>query len=208
MNRVLICLLLACALLPGTAPADEAPAKGKLLVATELIRGDIFVHTVVLLLHYDETGAVGLVINRPTDVEPRELLADDDDIASYDGTLYWGGPVEMDSIRALLRSDTPPRSAERIAGTVYMLPFHDALTELSGGTAHLRFFIGIAGWAPGQLELELAAGSWTVVPATDDRIFAKDPSTLWHRLAPRQELRAATAGTVGDAFAALPSGSR
>lgn len=198
MTRILISLLLAFGLLPATAVADEAPAKGKLLVATELIRGDLFVHTVVLLLHYDETGAVGLVINRPTDVEPRELLPDDDAIASYDGTLYWGGPVEMDSIRALLRSDTPPQSAERIAGSVYMLPFHDALAEVAGGKAHLRFFIGIAGWAPGQLELELAAGSWTVAPATDDRIFAKDPTTLWHRLAPRQELRAAYDGARPD----------
>jgi len=194
----LLFIALAVGLLPATAVADEAPAKGKLLVATELIRGDLFVHTVVLLLHYDETGAVGLVINRPTDVEPRELLPDDDAIASYDGTLYWGGPVEMDSIRALLRSDTPPQGAERIAGSVYMLPFHDALAEIAVGKAHLRFFIGIAGWAPGQLELELAAGSWTVAPATDDRIFAKDPTTLWHRLAPRQELRAAYDGAGPD----------
>ena len=194
----LLFIALAVGLLPATAVADEAPAKGKLLVATELIRGDLFVHTVVLLLHYDETGAVGLVVNRPTDVKPRELLPDDDAIASYDGTLYWGGPVEMDSIRALLRSDTPPQSAERIAGSVYMLPFHDALAEVAGGKAHLRFFIGIAGWAPGQLELELAAGSWTVAPATDDRVFAKDPSTLWHRLAPRQELRAAYDGARPD----------
>jgi putative transcriptional regulator len=199
----LLFIALAVGLLPATAVADEAPAKGKLLVATELIRGDIFVHTVVLLLHYDETGAVGLVNNRPTDVEPRELLTDDDHIASYDGTLYWGGPVEMDSVRALVRSNAPPQSAERITGSVYMVPFDDALSEIPGGTAHLRFFIGIAGWAPGQLELELAAGSWTVVPATDDRIFAKDSATLWHRLAPRQERRAATAGTEADLLTAL-----
>jgi len=191
MYRFLTLLLLTVCLQPGTAAADERPAKGKLLVATELIRGDIFVHTVVLLLHYDETGAVGLVINRPTDVAPRELLPDDDEIADYDGTLYWGGPVEMDSLRALLRSDSPPDSAERIADSVYLVPFDDALADLSGGVARLRFFIGIAGWAPGQLELELAAGSWTVAPATDDRVFAKGPAALWHRLAPRQELRAA-----------------
>jgi len=184
-------LLLAACLLPGAGTADERPAKGKLLVATEQIHGDLFTQTVVLLLHYDETGAVGLVVNRPTDVAPGELLPDDDEIAAYDGTLYWGGPVEMDSIRALLRSDTPPQSAESIAGSVYLVPFDDAFADLSAGAARLRFFIGVAGWAPGQLELELAAGSWTVAPATDDRVFAKDPAALWHRLAPRQELRAA-----------------
>jgi len=194
MTRILLYMVLAIGFVPMTAAADETPASGKLLVATDLIRGDIFVHTVILLLHYDETGAVGLVINRPTDVEPRELLAEDDGIGAYDGTLYWGGPVEMDSVRALLRTDRPPRTAERIVGSVYMVPYADALTELAGGTAHLRFFLGISGWAPGQLELELAAGSWTVAPATDERIFAKDPGALWHRLAPHQELRAAYMG--------------
>ena len=55
--------------------------QGKLLVATEVVQGELFAKTVVLLLHYDETGAFGLVVNRPTDVKPEELLDDEEAIA-------------------------------------------------------------------------------------------------------------------------------
>ncbi|MDH4255227.1 MAG: YqgE/AlgH family protein [Gammaproteobacteria bacterium] len=198
MARILISLVLAASLLPGTVAADERPAKGKLLVATEVIHGDLFTRTVVLLLHYDASGAVGLVINRPTGVHPQELLADDEEIAAYDGTLYWGGPVDMNSVRAVLRSATPPPNAEPVVGTVYLLPYADALAEVSVGTSQLRFFIGMASWAPGQLNHELVRGSWVVVPATDERIFAQDPRLLWQRLAPHEVFRAASGGAGGD----------
>ena len=101
-------LLLAACLLLDTVAAAEAPAKGKLLVATEVIRGDIFVQTVVLLLHYDKTGAAGLVVNRPTEVELDELLKEPGEYSDYGGRMYWGGPVQMNSIRALMQADSPP----------------------------------------------------------------------------------------------------
>ncbi len=78
MAKFLTWLVLAAWLLPATGGADETLAKGKLLVATEVIGGDIFVRTVILLLHYDKTGAAGLVVNRPTEVRPEELLPDDE----------------------------------------------------------------------------------------------------------------------------------
>ena len=46
---------------------------GKLLVATEMVQGELFAETVILLLHYDEDGAIGIVVNRPTEIEPEEL---------------------------------------------------------------------------------------------------------------------------------------
>jgi putative AlgH/UPF0301 family transcriptional regulator len=66
MLRILTWLMFAACALPGSVIANPSPAKGKLLVATEQVGGDIFMKTVVLLLHYDETGAMGLVVNRPT----------------------------------------------------------------------------------------------------------------------------------------------
>lgn len=58
--------------------------------------------------------------------------------------------------------------------------------------ARVRLFIGYAGWAPGQLDHELARGSWHVMPATDDVVFAKDPRAVWKRLMPPKDLRTAT----------------
>ena len=190
MIRIITWLVATCWLLPAAVGADPPPAKGKLLVATELVQGELFAKTVVLLLHYDGTGAFGLVVNRPTDVEPGELLADEEAIAGYSGTLFWGGPVHMDSLRALLLTDDPPKEAEEIIESVYLVSFEDALGQGPADPAALRLFIGYAGWAPGQLDYEMARGSWRVLPATGELVFAEAPDKLWQRLAPAQEQRA------------------
>ena len=92
MIRILTWFVLVAWLLPAVVNADQAPAQGKLLVATEVVHGELFADTVVLLLYYDETGAFGLVVNRPTDVKPEELLADEEALAGYSGTLFWRDP--------------------------------------------------------------------------------------------------------------------
>jgi putative transcriptional regulator len=191
MIRILTWLVFVAWLLPVASSADQEPAQGKLLVATELVQGELFANTVLLLLHYDETGAFGLVVNRPTDVKPEELLDDEETLAGYSGTLFWGGPVQMDSLRALMLTDDPPEDAERIIESVYLVSFEDALELGPADPAVLRFFIGYAGWAPGQLDFEMARGSWRVLPASADLVFAQEPSRLWKRLAPAQEERAA-----------------
>jgi len=196
MVKTLTWLVFIAWLLPAAAIAAEVPAQGKLLVATELVEGELFAETVVLLLFYDETGAFGLVVNRPTDVSPDELLADEEGIADYDGTLFWGGPVQMDSLRALLRTDEPPEEAEKILDSVYLVSLEDALQQGPTDPARLRLYIGYAGWAPGQLDYELARGSWRVVPATDELVFAEAPRELWKQLAPAHEQRAAAKTTI------------
>ena len=191
MTRILTCLLAAASLLPAAVEADSRPASGKLLVATGEVQGELFANTVVLLLHYDETGAFGLVVNRPTDVQPVEVLGDDEAIADYRGTLFWGGPVHMDSLRALQLTDSPHVEAEKIIESVYLVSYEEALEEGPADTSRLRLFIGYAGWAPGQLDSEMARGSWRVLPASSELVFDADPQTLWKRLAPAQEQRAA-----------------
>jgi putative transcriptional regulator len=191
MTRILTWLVCIAWLLPVVANADQVPARGKLLVATELVQGELFAKTVVLMLHYDETGAFGLVVNRPTEVEPDELLAAEDSIAGYSGTLFWGGPVQMDSLRALLLTDEPPEDAEKVIESVYLVSYDEALEAVPGDSSRLRFFIGYAGWAPRQLDKEMAHGSWRVLPGSSEHVFAKEPKTLWKRLTPPQDQRVA-----------------
>jgi putative transcriptional regulator len=191
MTRIVTWLLLAAWLLPAAAGADQPLAKGQLLVATEQVVGELFAQTVILLLHYDATGAMGLVVNRPTEVEPAELLADVEAIAAYGGTIYWGGPVQMNSLRALLRTDTPPEGALEIVASVHQLPVDDTLQDTLTDLASLRFFIGYAGWSAGQLDREMGRGDWQVVPASEELVFAEDPGLLWQRLMVRREYRAA-----------------
>ena len=191
MKRIVTWLVFAAWLLPAGAAADQQPAKGKFLVATDLIQGEVFAKTVILLLHYDENGAMGIVVNRPTDLAPKDVVADGDAFADYSGTLYWGGPVRMNSLRALLRTDAPPKAAEAIVGSVHHVGIDDGLRDTSADPATLRFFIGYAGWSPGQLDREIALGSWHVVPASDEHVFAEEPRALWKRLSPPREHRAA-----------------
>ncbi len=191
MKAIVAYLVLLASLLPAIAFADQQPAKGKLLVATELVGGDMFAETVVLLLHYDEHGALGIVVNRPTDIEPGELVTDLDAIAGYSGTLFWGGPVHMDSLFALMLTDTPPEGSETIVGSVHQVPFDAGLQESQNNPGSLRLYIGYAGWSAGQLDGELDRGSWYVLPASDQDVFNDDPRTLWKRLSPLPELRTA-----------------
>ena len=191
MTKFLTWLMFAAWLFPTAAGADQQLAKGKLLVASEFVVGEIFAKTVILLLHYDETGAMGLVVNRPTEIEPGELLEDVDAIAGYHRTVYWGGPVQMDSLRALLHTDTPSEGADTIVDSVHGVPFDDALENASADPASVRFYIGHSGWAAGQLDDELVRGSWHVLPASEEIVFADDPEQLWKRLMPAREYRAA-----------------
>ena len=183
-------LVLIAWLLPLAANADQRPAKGKLLVATGLVRGEVFAKTVILLLHYDDHGAMGLVVNRPTDIELAELVDDVDAIADYGGTLYWGGPVQMNSLRALQLTDSPPDGAEAIVDSVHLVPIDDELAEEPADLTSLRLFIGYAGWGAGQLDREMDRGSWHVVVASDNHVFSADPRALWEQLTPPREHRA------------------
>ena len=192
MKRIVTWLVFAVWLLPVVAGADQRPAKGRLLVATELVGGEVFAKTVILLFHYDDEGAMGIVVNRPTEVEPEELLADIDAISGYSGRIYWGGPVRMNSLRALLHTDTPPTGAETIIDSVHQVPIDDGLKDALADPASLRLFLGYAGWDAGQLDREMDRGSWHVVPASDEHVFAEDPRALWEQLTPPLEYRAAT----------------
>lgn len=196
VSRFLRFLALACLVISATVSADEEPAAGKLLVATEEVRGPYFKETVVLLLRYDETGAMGLVVNRPVDAAPKEALPKLAGIKEYSGTLYWGGPVWLRTLHALMRTNTPPKDAEHIFDRVHLVPMDDTLLESASNEANLRFFVGYTGWAPGQLERELTFDSWHVLPATEELVFAKDPSGIWKILVPPRHYRAA-AGSKG-----------
>ena len=125
-----------------------------------------------------------MVVNRPTEALPAQALPELAGLDRYEGTLYWGGPVELFTLRALLHSDVPPDNAVPIFNTVHLAPLEENLFDGASSNANLRFFVGYAGWAPGQLERELAFGSWHIVAATEALVFADDPGGIWRRLMP------------------------
>ena len=197
-------LALACCVISHGVNADEDLGKGKLLVATEVVQGRAFAESVILLLKYDATGAVGLVVNRPTEALPAQALPELAGLDRYEGTLYWGGPVELFTLRALLHSDAPLDNAVLIFDRVYLAPLDENLLDGASSNANLRFFVGYAGWAPGQLEQELAFGSWHIVAATDALVFADDPGAIWRRLSTPPVRRVSVDRTRMLLFSKLP----
>jgi putative transcriptional regulator len=195
VNRISTFLALACCLASAGASADEVPATGKLLVATNEVRGPYFEQTVILLLHHDQTGSLGIVLNRTIDAATMESMQLREDLAKFRDAFYWGGPMSQPTMRALLRTDTPPADAEHVFDAVHLVNLDEALLASASNTAKLRFFVGYAGWGPGQLQRELAIDSWHIVPATEELVFAEEAADIWHKLLPTQQYRAAISVT-------------
>ena len=181
---VLLAALLAA---PQVFAADTQPAMGKLLIADRDLRDPNFVETVVLLVHYNETGTVGLVINRPTDIRPAEALPSVEGLDHYEGKIYAGGPVAFHNILVLVRAVETPDDARTVFGDVHISGARTLLDEAarsSSGTSNLRLYAGHAGWAPGQLEQEIARGSWHLMQAREDLVFTEQPGEIWQKLLP------------------------
>ena len=185
MMRKATWLLAAACLLAQDVYAGQAPAQGKFLVASRALRGPAFAETVILLVHYDETGAMGLIVNRPTDLDAVQALPRLPQLAQYDGQMYIGGPVSQRRVMALLRAERPPPDTATIIGDVHFSPLNEAvLTTPARDASALRLYLGYAGWGPGQLDAELERGSWHVVTASVDLVFSDQPQAVWRQLLP------------------------
>lgn len=179
--------VLGLILLPGQATADRIPARGKLLVADKDLRDPNFYHTVVLLVDYNENGAMGIIINRISDSNPSSLLPNIQELASYNGQVYVGGPVAAYGVLVLLKARDTPVGAENVFGDVHISGDSKLLRQLSAsglGERELRLFAGYAGWTASQLENEIQRGDWHLVPATEELVFSERPQDIWKQLAP------------------------
>lgn len=161
---------------------------GRLLVAEPMLGDPNFDRSVVLVVEHTAEGALGLVLNRPTDLHVAEALPDWRRLASEPAVLHVGGPVEERSGWCLARAIDP----DGLEGFVPVL--HDlGLVDLSldpgglvGAVTDLRLYAGYSGWGPGQLDHELAAEAWFVVDAEVDDPFQVDGQALWSRILARQ----------------------
>lgn len=173
--------------IPAVAPPDAAPGVGSLMVARRGLPDPNFDHTVVLLLaHGEEEGSVGVVINRRSERRVGEVTPETSPLADRDDVLYLGGPVDLSSMIVLLRQEGEgPADSSEILHGVHLLSGRAALEQLAAErvpTSRVRFYAGYAGWAPGQLEAEMARGDWHLVEGTASWIFTRHPETTWEEL--------------------------
>ncbi len=152
---------------------------GQLLIASTLIVEQTFFRSVVLVLEHGDDGAAGLVLNHPSGETVAEHLPMWADSVADPGVIYIGGPVEPEVGIGLCPGTT---------GMASPLP-GVSLLDLEGGPtpSHrgARIYAGYSGWGPGQLESELAEGSWYLVVASPDDPFS-NPDDLWGAVLRRQ----------------------
>jgi putative transcriptional regulator len=174
---------------PRRQPRSETgPAKGRLLIAARSLVDPNFSETVVLLLAHDARGAMGVVINRPTDVRLASALPNMAELSDRPDRVFLGGPVAGNMMVLLIRSKNPPESSRRVFGDVYTSGSLAALRQAigrNGKTERVRTYAGHAGWAPGQLEHEIARGDWIVAAADAATVFDTPPAKIWHTLIDR-----------------------
>jgi putative transcriptional regulator len=168
------------------------PAAGRLLVASALLTDPNFNRTVVFLLDHDSGGTLGVVLNRPGELTVADTLPPWSDLAGDPGLIFRGGPVGRDAALALgaltrvpVDPGAEPLGWRKVAGHIGLVDL-DAVPEfLRPAVDHLRVFAGHAGWAPGQLDSEIAAGAWLVVDAAPTDVFSVAPERLWSTVARR-----------------------
>ena len=177
------------------------PGRGMFLLAAPRLRDPRFAQTVVLLLEYGQTGALGVVINRPTEASLHDVLATP--LPNSEGhAVFAGGPVELRRLIALLRSPVAVDGAERLFGDVHASGSMDTLRrmlERDGHAADVHAYLGYAGWAPGQLDAEIARGDWIVAPADAESVFDTPPVDVWPNLMRRNAGRWVRAGPARPA---------
>ena len=154
--------------------------QGHFLAASPHLQDPNFVHTVVLLIQHDADGALGVVLNRPTDKTIQQLWEDvHEPPCDNQQHLHLGGPVSG----PLMALHTVPALGElEVLPGLYFSTQKDHLEELvQTHDSQSRLFVGHSGWGGGQLENELQQGAWLTTPATLEDVFF-DQSELWRRV--------------------------
>jgi putative transcriptional regulator len=163
--------------------------RGRLLVASPMLGDPNFERTVVFMLEHGDEGAVGVVLNRPTEVEVEAPLEDWRRLTSFPMVVFVGGPVSRESVIALARigdGKPAPDAFTQIHDSIGALDLTADADLVGGAIDDLRIFAGYAGWGPGQLEGELEEAAWFVVDALPSDPFTAAPDDLWPTVLRRQ----------------------
>lgn len=166
--------------------ASDAPLIGRLLVAAPSLRDPNFVHSVVLLLDHGPEGALGVILNRPSDVRVEAVLPDWAHHALAPEVVFVGGPVQTDALVGLARGVPGGTDATEIMPGIAPLDLSSDPAEQLAAVEAVRLFAGYAGWTAGQLESEIEAGGWFVLDGGAEDAFSTDPEHLWRTVLVRQ----------------------
>ena len=194
LSRTLICLVLLAIVFsaPPRALGADDMANAVFLIADPGLQDPNFRETVVLVTHPREGGPWGVIINRPLEHRLNEVFTEYETLKNRKDVLFFGGPVARDGLVFLVRSSKPPPRAVPVLRDIYFISdidWIDGLLQRPEPTRGLRVYSGYSGWAPGQLQSEIARGGWHVLPADAETVFDKDPARIWPELIKRASVR-------------------
>lgn len=176
--------LTVAATLEPRKPVDQL-GKGVFLIASEKLIDPNFSQTVVLLIDYDQSGALGLIVNRPSGIPLSQALPELEILEKRQDTVFFGGPVGRNQLFLLVRSSLSPPDASLVVEDVYASVSLETLRRLmSDGDPEPVFHAhaGYSGWGPGQLDNEVLRGDWYVTPADALTIFDQPAEEIWPNL--------------------------
>ncbi len=162
----------------------KTPKKGDLLISEPFLPDPNFERTVIYICEHNEEGSFGFVLNRPSELKFDEIIEEVDD---FDVTMYIGGPVQHDTLHFIHRASDVIDEGIIIKENLCWGGSFEQLKSLINtkqiNEKDFRFFIGYSGWGAGQLQEELDANSWIVLPnATEKQIFDIPPEQLWRTI--------------------------
>jgi putative transcriptional regulator len=160
--------------------------RGQLLIAGPALLDPNFWRTVVLVVEHNDEGALGLVLNRPSETTVGEAVPQLDQLIDRGDRLFIGGPVQPSAVIVLAEFEDAGDAALLAFDDVGVLGTASSPEELTGGVRAGRAFVGHAGWGPHQLDGELVRGDWILEAAKREDAFTSAPRELWSEVLTRK----------------------
>ncbi len=158
--------------------ANQIPEKGILLISPPLMADGIFHKSVILLLEHSKEGSMGFIINKQTNLTLADVI---NETPEFKEATFFGGPVSPNQLQVLHKRSSIPESINIYDGIYWGGDFKllfDLINKHKINAHDIKFYLGYAGWSPGQLEEEIDKGSWLMVPAENYDFWESGPS-LW-----------------------------
>ncbi len=176
--------VLHAALPAGTDTSGRTSLAGELLIATPDMR-EPFDHAVILMAQHNRDGALGIVINHPLDSRPiaglLQALGGDASGITNSVRIFLGGPVDPNVAFVVHSADYHRDDTMDIDGRVALSDAAGVLRDIGLGKGPSKSLValGYAGWAPSQLEDEIAHGAWVTAPEDPALVFDDDRAKVW-----------------------------
>ena len=163
----------------------EDSLRGKLLIASPALVDPNFARTVVLITEHNDEGAMGVVLNRPSETAVEDVASELSELV-VDEPVFIGGPVQPQALVVLAEFNDPEAAAWIVAADVCFVSAESEYDDLARAIRRGRVYAGYSGWGAGQLEGELAEDAWIVEPPMPAELFPDDPLALWQDVLARK----------------------